>query len=86
MCLAIPGEVLELDPSTDVRMGLVAFGGIRRKVCLEHVPEVRVGQYVLVHVGYALAVLDEDEAKRMIAELTALSELMESELREGEDA
>lgn len=77
MCLAIPGEVLGIESTDGVRMGIVAFGGIRRRVCLEHVSDVRVGQYVLVHVGYALAVLDEDEAKRLLEELAALSELLE---------
>jgi hydrogenase expression/formation protein HypC len=79
MCLAIPGELIEIDASGDVRMGQVVFGGIRRRVCLEHVPDARVGQYVLVHVGYALSVLDEPEAKRMLDELASIAELLEGE-------
>jgi hydrogenase expression/formation protein HypC len=62
MCLAIPGKVLSLDRDTSPIMGEVSFGGIRKKVCLEWVPEVRVGDYVIVHVGFAISTVDEEEA------------------------
>jgi hydrogenase expression/formation protein HypC len=61
-----------------VLMGKVAFGGIMKRVCLEHVPEVAIGEYVLVHVGFALARIDEVEARRvfaLLAEMRALEEL-----------
>jgi len=65
MCLGIPGRVVETYTDHDLVMGKVEFGGIFKRVCLEHVPGVRVGEYVLVHVGFALSVLDEDEALRV---------------------
>lgn len=62
MCLAIPGKVEEIQPNTSPLMGTVSFGGIRKKVCLECTPDVRCGQYVIVHVGFSISVLDEAEA------------------------
>jgi len=62
MCLAIPGKVLEIDSSVQPKMGKVSFGGIQKKVCLEWMPEVKVGDYVIVHVGFAISKLDEHEA------------------------
>ncbi len=67
MCLGIPGKVLETYRENDVLMGKVDFSGIRKGVCLEHVPQARPGDYVLVHVGFALSVLDEEEAGRVFA-------------------
>ena len=61
MCLGISGKVLETYRENDVLMGKVDFSGIRKGVCLEHVPQARPGDYVLVHVGFALSVLDEDK-------------------------
>ena len=62
MCLGIPGKVVETYREHDVRMGKVAFGGIFKRVCLEHVPEARVDDYVLVHVGFALSRIEADLA------------------------
>ena len=64
MCLAVPGKVLELFESNGLKMARVQFGGLIREACLETVPHARVGDYVLVHVGFALSVLDEEEAQR----------------------
>jgi hydrogenase expression/formation protein HypC len=76
MCLSVPGKVIELLPlAGGVRMGRVDFGGIARSVCLEHVPEVVVGEYVLVHVGFALQKLDEEEARRIYTLLAELAEV-----------
>ena len=55
MCLGIPGKVVETYREHDVLMGKVDFGGVFKRVCLEHVPEVKLGEYVLVHVGFALS-------------------------------
>ena len=77
MCLGIPGRVVEIIPEGDVIMGKVAFGGIVKRVCLDHVPEVRVGEYVLVHVGFALSRLDEAEAARVFSYLEELAQLGE---------
>lgn len=62
MCLAIPGKVMEIDSNVQPRMGKVSFGGIQKRVCLEWMPEVNVGDYVIVHVGFAISKLDEQEA------------------------
>jgi hydrogenase expression/formation protein HypC len=81
MCLAVPGKVVETYREHDVLMGKVDFGGVSRRVCLEHVPEVRPDEYVLVHVGFALSRIDEDEARRvfeLLAEMDQLEELEET--------
>jgi hydrogenase expression/formation protein HypC len=77
MCLGIPGKVLEVVRERELLVGKVDFGGICRSVCLEHVPETKPGEYVLVHVGFALARLDEAEAKRIFALLEGSDDLAE---------
>ena len=63
----------------DLLMGKVAFGGVARRVCLEHVPDVRADEYVLVHVGFALTRIDEDEARRVFEVLEQIGQLGELE-------
>jgi hydrogenase expression/formation protein HypC len=79
MCLAIPGKLVEITQGADgVRMGKASFGGIVKQVCLEYTPEVEMGDYVLVHVGFALSKVDEDVAARtyqLLEEMEQLSEL-----------
>jgi hydrogenase expression/formation protein HypC len=78
MCLAIPGKVVEAFDQGGIRMAKVEFGGIVREVCLEYVPETQVGDYVLVHVGFAISRVDEEEAQRtyqLLEELEQLTEL-----------
>jgi hydrogenase expression/formation protein HypC len=65
MCLGVPGKVLETYREHDLLMAKVDFNGIHRRVCLEHVPDAQNGDYVLVHVGFALARLDEAEARQV---------------------
>jgi hydrogenase expression/formation protein HypC len=77
MCLGIPGKVVETYREHDVLMGKVDFSGISRRVCLEHVPQVRVGDYVLVHVGFALNTIDEAEARRVFQLLDEMKQLDE---------
>ncbi|MBN9121102.1 MAG: HypC/HybG/HupF family hydrogenase formation chaperone [Planctomycetes bacterium] len=79
MCLGIPGKVIDTYREHDVLMGRVDFGGVVKRVCLEHVPEVRAGEYVLVHVGFALSRIDEVEAARVFALLIELNQLGELE-------
>ncbi len=62
MCLAIPGKVLSIDTSVQPTMGVVSFGGIEKRVCLEWTPDVGLGDYVIVHVGFAISKMDEKEA------------------------
>ena len=62
MCLAIPGEVMSVDDTADLRAGRVSFGGLLRDVCLACVPEAGVGDFVLVHAGFAIAVVSAEHA------------------------
>jgi hydrogenase expression/formation protein HypC len=79
MCLAVPGRVVEIIDGGDVafRVGKVDFGGIRKEINLAYVPEAEVGKYVLVHVGFAISVIDEDEAQRVFKYLEELGGLQE---------
>ena len=80
MCLAIPGLLLEITQSPEgVRMGKANFGGIVKQVCLEYTPEVNIGDYVLVHVGFAISRMDEAEAERTYQALRDLDQLDELE-------
>ena len=76
MCLGVPGKIVRIDPDpTGMTMGRVSFGGIQKEVCLAYVPEAEVGDYVVVHVGFAISRIDEDEAMRVFATLRELGEL-----------
>jgi hydrogenase expression/formation protein HypC len=68
MCLAVPGKVVEIlpDDNPTLRRAKVDFAGIRKEICLAFTPDAEVGQYVLVHVGFALSVVGEDEANRVV--------------------
>jgi hydrogenase expression/formation protein HypC len=77
MCLGIPGKVVETYREHDVLMGKVDFSGVCKRVCLEHVPTARPGDYVLVHVGFALSLLDEAEAGRVFTFLEEMNQLDE---------
>lgn len=74
MCLGIPGKILDVRAG-DLRTGRVAFGGIVREVCLEYVPEADVGDWVIVHVGFAISRIDEAEAARTLAYLEEMGEM-----------
>ncbi len=75
MCLSIPGRATSIFREHDVLMGKVDFSGITQRVCLEHVPQVQVGQYVLVHVGFALSCIDEAEARQVFEFLHSMNQL-----------
>ena len=79
MCLAIPGKVVETYNQHGLRMARVQFGGIVREACLEYVPETQAGEYVLVHVGFAISRVDEAEAQRTYQALKELDQLTELE-------
>jgi hydrogenase expression/formation protein HypC len=81
MCLAIPGKIVDLIEAegTALRRAKVDFGGIRKEICLEFTPEARLGDYVLVHVGFALSVIDEAEAQHVFEALRELGQLQELE-------
>lgn len=78
MCLAVPGKVISVNEATDLdRMGKVSFGGILKDVSLACVPEAKVGDFVIVHVGFALSVVDETEAARVFEFLAQTDDLAE---------
>lgn len=77
MCLGVPGKIVEITEG-ELRTGKVAFGGISREVCLEYVPEATLGDWVIVHVGFAISRLDEAEAARTLAYLDEMGELAEA--------
>ena len=88
MCLAIPGKLIEIEYNPNgVRMGKANFGGIVKQVCLESTPEVETGDYVLVHVGFALSKVNEEEAARtykLLEEMDQLGELEAGDVEEEE--
>ena len=75
MCLGIPGRVIETYDENEMRMGRVDFGGVFKQVCLAHTPEAQPGQFVIVHVGFALQVIDQDEAEFVFKFLDEMNEL-----------
>ena len=85
MCLAIPGKVEEILTEGDLRIGRVNFGGIVKRVCLDYVPEVVVGDYTIVHVGFALSKIDEETAKQTLADFRAMG-VLDAELESEEAA
>jgi hydrogenase expression/formation protein HypC len=74
MCLAVPGKVVTTRGSDTKRMGLVSFGGVMKEVSLAFVPEAKVDDYVMVHVGFALSVVDEQEARKTLEYLQQMEE------------
>jgi hydrogenase expression/formation protein HypC len=72
VCLAVPGRVVSIDGDAELAMAVVDFGGVTRAASLVFVPETRVGDYVLVHVGFAIATVDEAQAEETLAALRAL--------------
>ncbi|MFG3259842.1 HypC/HybG/HupF family hydrogenase formation chaperone [Streptomyces sp. NPDC048172] len=82
MCLGIPGRILEVWNDDGLRQGRVDFGGLRREVCLACTPEAEPGQYVIVHVGFAITTIDEHEAHRTLDVLRAMTDAVEGELGE----
>ncbi|MFE0462881.1 HypC/HybG/HupF family hydrogenase formation chaperone [Kitasatospora sp. NPDC058965] len=78
MCLAVPGKVLTIEERDGTRMATVDFGGVVKDVCLEYLPDLAVGEYTIVHVGFALQRLDEQSAQQTLALFQGLG-LMEEE-------
>ncbi len=73
MCLAVPGKILSICGDDLTRSGKVSFGGVVKEVSLAYVPEARVGNYVIVHVGFAIAILDEAEAEQTLRDLAQMT-------------
>jgi len=80
MCLAVPGKLLSIEGSDPVfRTGRVGFGGIVKQIALAYVPEAKLGDYVLVHAGFAISTVDEAEAQQVFEDLKRMDELAEAE-------
>jgi hydrogenase expression/formation protein HypC len=85
MCLGVPGRIVSLEPNPlGMTMGRVNFGGITKEVCMAYVPDAEVGEYVVVHVGFAIAKVDEEEAAQVFAYLQSIGELDELEVPQPE--
>jgi hydrogenase expression/formation protein HypC len=81
MCLGIPGKVIEIYQTNDMKMGKVDFGGVIKETCLEFLPDIQVGDYTIVHVGFGISQLDEEEAQRTMEMLREM-EMLADELPE----
>jgi len=77
MCLGIPGKIVSTFHENELLTGKVDFGGVSKQICLAYVPEAKVGEYVIVHVGFALSLIDEVEAHRVFQYLAEMNELGE---------
>jgi len=80
MCLGIPGRVVEIHDEGGLPMGKVDFGGVRKEACLAYVPETQIGDYVIIHVGFAISRVDEEEALKTLEILAQMGEMVEAEL------
>jgi hydrogenase expression/formation protein HypC len=84
MCLGIPGKITEIYEANGLLMGKVDFGGVIRETCLSYVPEAQVGDYTIIHVGFALNIIDADEAQKTLELLDEIG-LLGEELGETTD-
>jgi hydrogenase expression/formation protein HypC len=75
MCLAVPGKIIEIYDTQGVKMGKIDFGGVVREACLEYVPEAQIGEYAVVHVGFALNIVSESEAQETLKLLKEIEDL-----------
>lgn len=75
MCLSVPGKVLDITEEDGFKMGRMDFSGITKKICLQYLPEIKVGEYALVHVGFAIARINEKEAAKTLQLLSELEQL-----------
>jgi len=84
MCLAVPGKIIEIYEAGGLKMAKLDYGGVVREACLAYVPEAQVGEYAIVHVGFALSILDEAEALKTLEAFEELDRLADAE--DAEDA
>jgi hydrogenase expression/formation protein HypC len=85
MCLGVPGKILSIEPNPlGMTTGRVSFGGIVKEICLAYVPDVQVGDYVVVHVGFAISKVDEQEAMKVFEYLREMDELQELDIAQPE--
>ncbi len=74
MCLGVPGKIIEIYEANGLKMGKIDFGGVYREACLAYVPEAKVGDYTLIHVGFALNIISEEEARETISLINQIIE------------
>ena len=82
MCLAVPGKIIEIYEKQELKMAKMDFSGVTREACIEHVPEAKVGDYAIIHVGFAISLLSEEEA---LESIDLIREIVEAGELEGED-
>lgn len=82
MCLGIPGKIIEIYEQAGLKMGRVDFGGVVKEACLAYVPDAQIGDYTIIHVGFALNVIDESEARKTLDLFDQIG-LLDEELGEG---
>jgi hydrogenase expression/formation protein HypC len=82
MCLGVPGKIIEIYEKQELRMAKVDFSGVTREACIAHVPEAQIGDYVIIHVGFAISLLSEEEAQQSI---DLIREIIEAGELGGED-
>lgn len=82
MCLGVPGKIIEIYEKQGLKMAQVDFSGVRREACIEHVPEARIGDYAIIHVGFAISLLSEEEAQES---MDLLRQIVEAGDMEDED-
>lgn len=80
MCLAIPGKVLEIYEQNGIKMGKLDYAGVENEACLEYIPEIKIGEYAIVHAGFGISILNEEEAKLT---LDTWDEVLEAAAREN---
>jgi len=83
MCLAVPGKIIEIYEKQELKMAKMDFSGVTREACIEHVPEAKVGDYAIIHVGFAISLLSEEEAQESI---DLLREIVEAGELEGDES
>lgn len=84
MCLGIPGKIIDLYEKDGIKMGKVDFGGVVREACLDFTPDIKLGDYTLIHVGFAISIIDEEEAQQTLALLREI-DMLADELPELAD-
>ena len=77
MCLGIPGKIIEIEDTNGVKMAKIDFGGVIRSACIEAIPEVKVGDYTIIHAGFALNILSEEDALETLSLLQEIADLNE---------
>lgn len=88
MCLGVPGKITEIYEANGLKMGKIDFGGVRREVCLAYVPDAEVGHYAVIHVGFAISLLSEEEALetlKLLNEIADVGEELGVGLDDGEE-